>query len=172
MDFYFEIMGGHSCPLRGFVISADHNYLYRLKFVLKEEDTSGITTEPTAVHQAACRQISSYLAGKLKVFDLPLMPMGTVFQQKVWQEIAAIPFGVTVTYGEIARRLGDIHLARAVGQAANKNPLPVVIPCHRVIGHGGRLTGFAPGLPTKAFLLGLEKGDTLWQMREAGASVV
>jgi methylated-DNA-[protein]-cysteine S-methyltransferase len=171
MDFCFEIESGASCPLRGFVIRADHNYLYGLEFVLKEDGRPGATTEPNPVHRATCRQLSSYLAGKLRVFDLPLMPKGTVFQQKVWKEIAAIPFGTTVTYGEIARRLGDPHLARAVGQAANRNPLPVVIPCHRVVGQGGHLTGFAPGLPTKVFLLGLEKGDMLWQVREAGASV-
>lgn len=161
MDFYLEIESSASCPLRGFMISADHSYLYGLEFILKEDGRPRTTTEPTSVHQAACRQISSYLAGRLKVFDLPLMPRGTVFQQKVWQEIAAIPFGITVTYGEIARRLGDAHLARAVGQAANKNPLPLVIPCHRVVGHGGRLTGFACGIPTKVYLLGLEKGDAL-----------
>lgn len=171
MDFYFATENSASCPLRGFVISADHDFLYALEFVLKEDDRSGTVIEPTAVQQAACRQISAYLAGRLKVFDLPARPRGTVFQQKVWKEIAAIPFGITVTYGEIATRLGDTHLARAVGQAANRNPLPLVIPCHRVVGHGGKLTGFAPGIPTKAFLLGLEKGDTLWQVREAGASV-
>lgn len=73
-----------------------------------------------------------------------------------------IPFGGVKTYGQIAQDLGGIHLSRAVGQAANKNPIPLIIPCHRVVGSGGKLTGFAPGLPSKAYLLAHEKGGMLW----------
>lgn len=162
MEFYFDIKIDERCPVRGFVLSADTEYLYGVEFVMRNSDTLTAECEPTDVHLAAREQIDAYLADRLKEFDLPVRPRGTVFQQRVWSEIAAIPFGQTVTYGEIGTQLGNAHLARAVGQAANKNPLPVVIPCHRVLGHGGRLTGFAPGIATKEFLLGLEKGDVLW----------
>lgn len=161
MDYYFDIMAKPSCPLRGFVVSADTEHLLRVEFVLKERSATLTTGEPNALHLAVRRQIETYLSGELRCFELPLCPQGTPFQQLVWARIAAIPFGKTITYGEIAARLGDVRLARAVGQAANKNPLPLVIPCHRVVGRGGRLTGFAPGIATKAFLLDLEAGQSL-----------
>lgn len=141
---------------------ADAECLLGVEFVLRGRSAEKATGAPNALHLAARRQIEAYLDGGLQSFTLPLCPQGTTFQQRVWAEIAAIPFGKTLTYGEIAARLGDVQLARAVGQAANKNPLPLVIPCHRVIGRGGRLTGFAPGIATKAFLLDLEKGQSLW----------
>lgn len=105
----------------------------------------------------AARQITEYLQGGRTFFDLPLSLAGTDFQQMVWQAIRNIPYGRTMSYGEIARQLGSPSKARAVGGAAHANPLPLVIPCHRVIGADGSLTGFGGGLALKKKLLTLEE---------------
>ncbi len=104
----------------------------------------------------ALRQLRDYLAGRRVDFDLPLAPEGTPFQQEVWRAVAAIPYGETRSYGEIARQIGRADAVRAVGAANGQNPLPIVIPCHRVIGSDGRLTGYGGGLPLKKRLLALE----------------
>lgn len=106
--------------------------------------------------ESAALQITEYCEGRRKVFALPLSIQGTAFQQQAWEVMRTIPYGQTMSYGEIARRLGSAGKARAVGGAANANPLPLVIPCHRVVGSDGRLTGFAGGLGLKARLLELE----------------
>ena len=90
------------------------------------------------------------------MFDLPLAPVGTQFQRTVWQALADIPYGSTISYAQLAQRLGNPNGTRAVGAANGRNPLPIVLPCHRVIGADGGLTGFGGGLPTKQFLLRLE----------------
>jgi methylated-DNA-[protein]-cysteine S-methyltransferase len=106
------------------------------------------------------RQLAEYFSGKRKEFNLPLDMRGTIFQIKVWRELQKIPFGETISYGEQARRIGDFKKARAVGMANGRNPLPIVVPCHRVIGTSGALTGFGGGLPIKEHLLNLESvGD-------------
>jgi methylated-DNA-[protein]-cysteine S-methyltransferase len=102
------------------------------------------------------RQLAAYFAGELRQFDLPLAPRGTAFQLAVWRELQGIPFGETISYAELARRIGQPRAVRAVGSANGRNPLPVVIPCHRVIGSDGRLTGYAGGLDLKRRLLALE----------------
>lgn len=109
-----------------------------------------------ALHEART-QLKAYFAGKLTEFDLPLAPQGTDFQQLVWLELLRIPYGATTTYGTIARSLGDLQATRAVGAANGRNPLPIVVPCHRVIGADGSLTGFGGGLPVKRFLLDHEQ---------------
>ncbi|MDE2156449.1 MAG: methylated-DNA--[protein]-cysteine S-methyltransferase [Xanthomonadaceae bacterium] len=101
-------------------------------------------------------QLEEYFAGTRRSFDLPLHPIGTPFQLAVWQELGRIPYGVTISYGELARRIDRPAAVRAVGAANGRNPLPIVLPCHRVIGADGSLTGFGGGLPTKHFLLTLE----------------
>jgi methylated-DNA-[protein]-cysteine S-methyltransferase len=101
----------------------------------------------------AVNQIQEYFAGARTTFDLPLDLGGTPFQQKVWLELGSIPFGTTISYGEQARRVGRPQAARAVGAANGRNPVPIVLPCHRVIGSGGALTGFGGGLDTKRTLL-------------------
>lgn len=101
-------------------------------------------------------QLSAYFAGKLQTFDLPLTLHGTDFQKQVWTYLATIPFGETRSYGQLAHDLGTPKASRAVGAANGANPLPVILPCHRVIGSTGKLTGFGGGLPTKKFLLELE----------------
>lgn len=103
-------------------------------------------------------QLEQYFAGTRQVFELPLHPLGTPFQLAVWRELARIPYGATISYGELARRLGQPQAMRAVGAANGRNPLPIVLPCHRVIGANGSLTGFGGGLPTKRFLLAMEEG--------------
>jgi methylated-DNA-[protein]-cysteine S-methyltransferase len=99
------------------------------------------------------RQLQAYFAGELQEFDLPLAPTGTPFQITVWRELQAIPYGETISYGELARRIGRPKAARAVGLANGANPLPLVVPCHRVVGSDGRLTGYGGGLPIKEALL-------------------
>jgi methylated-DNA-[protein]-cysteine S-methyltransferase len=102
------------------------------------------------------RQLNDYFAGKLKKFSLTFDFAGTDFQKKVWQALAVIPFGETRSYGDIARQIGRPKAVRAVGAANGRNPISIVVPCHRVIGSNGKLTGFAGGLETKAFLLKTE----------------
>ena len=101
-------------------------------------------------------QLDSYFAGHLRSFDLPLNPQGTAFQRKVWAALAEIPYGETISYLELARRIGNPNSVRAVGLANGKNPLPIVVPCHRVVGSNGALVGYAGGLPIKKALLALE----------------
>jgi len=105
---------------------------------------------------AARQQLDEYFAGSRQQFDLPLCPLGTPFQREVWQELARIPYGITISYGELARRIDKPLAVRAVGAANGRNPLPIVLPCHRVVGSDGSLTGFGGGLPRKRFLLTLE----------------
>ena len=102
------------------------------------------------------RQLREYLAGKRKVFSVKLDPAGTAFQSEVWEALKTIPFGETRSYSQIARQIGNAKATRAVGAACGKNPLSVIVPCHRVIGSTGRLTGFAGGLKIKERLLALE----------------
>jgi methylated-DNA-[protein]-cysteine S-methyltransferase len=106
--------------------------------------------------QEAVRQLREYFSGRRTRFDLPLVPEGTEFQRTVWRCLQDIPYGQTISYGELARRVGNPKASRAVGAANGCNPLPIVIPCHRVIGASGRLVGFGGGLPTKEMLLALE----------------
>ncbi len=110
-----------------------------------------------AVIRETQNQLEAYFAKKLSRFDLPLKPEGTPFQLAVWHELENIPYGHVVSYGELARRIGRPLASRAVGAANGANPIPIVVPCHRVIGSNGRLTGYGGGLPIKTALLELEK---------------
>ena len=101
-------------------------------------------------------QLDEYFAGQRQRFDLPLAPHGTAYQQRIWREIAAIPFGNTLSYAELAMRVGNGDAARAAGAATGRNPVSIVIPCHRVVGANGALTGYAGGIHRKTQLLGLE----------------
>jgi len=105
---------------------------------------------------AAREQLTAYFAGERKSFDLKLNPGGTEFQLQVLEELQKIPYGVTASYGDIAQRIGRPKAVRAVGAANGRNPIPIIIPCHRVIGSTGKLTGFGGGIPTKKALLKLE----------------
>lgn len=106
-----------------------------------------------AVVDEAARQLDEYFEGERLEFDLPLEPRGTPFQLDAWMALRAIPYGETISYGEQARRLGDRNKSRAVGAANGKNPIPIVVPCHRVVGANGHLTGFGGGIEVKAWLL-------------------
>lgn len=109
------------------------------------------------VLRAAHQQLREYFAGQRKTFDLPLAPRGTAFQLRVWQTLASIPFARTWSYQQLAAACGNPKAMRAVGAACGRNPLPIVLPCHRVLGADGSLTGFAGGLEVKATLLRLER---------------
>ena len=122
------------------------------------------TQESTTPEERACRllwqaaaELGEYFAGRRRNFTLPLAPRGTEFQQRVWSELRRIPCGETRTYGEIARAIGQPRACRAVGMANNRNPIAILIPCHRVIGRDGSLTGYAAGLTVKRQLLELER---------------
>ncbi len=105
------------------------------------------------------RQLEEYFAGRRKVFDLDLAPAGTEFQRRVWERLLEIPYGETISYGTLATRIGNPKASRAVGLANGSNPIAIIIPCHRVIGSNGTLTGYGGGLPTKQKLLELERGQ-------------
>lgn len=122
---------------------------------LNADDATPPETPP--ILRRAAAQLAEYFAGTRPRFDLPLAPIGTEFQRRVWAATSAIPFGATATYGEIARKIGAPNAARAVGGALNRNPLAIVVPCHRVVGSAGRLTGYDGGVDRKAFLLTLER---------------
>ena len=99
------------------------------------------------------QELAEYFARTRTTFDIPLDPPGTAFQRRVWDALRAIPYGTTLSYGELARRLGDVRATRAVGAANGKNPIPIIVPCHRVVGANGALTGFGGGLDRKRWLL-------------------
>jgi methylated-DNA-[protein]-cysteine S-methyltransferase len=105
------------------------------------------------------RQLRDYFARKLRRFDLELAPVGTEFQLRVWRELRAIPYGETISYGELAKRVGNVRASRAVGLANGCNPIAIIVPCHRVIGSDGSLKGFGGGLRNKEILLELESGQ-------------
>jgi methylated-DNA-[protein]-cysteine S-methyltransferase len=113
----------------------------------------------------AARELEEYFAGKRRSFTVPLDMRGTGFQRNVWEALLDIPFGETRSYGELAGKLGNAQAARAVGAATGRNPISVVVPCHRLVGASGQLTGFAGGLDAKAQLLHLEQGNS---PRDAG----
>ncbi|MFC6354510.1 methylated-DNA--[protein]-cysteine S-methyltransferase [Luethyella okanaganae] len=123
---------------------------------LHRPDPSGFG-QRTDDFAAAVWQLDEYFTGGRRVFDIELAPRGTEFQRRVWSELARIPYGETCSYLELAERLGDVGAARAVGAANGRNPISIVVPCHRVIGSDGTLTGYAGGLARKRFLLDLEE---------------
>lgn len=126
-------------------------------YFTEDEAPKDIQICETPLLKEAARQLESYLRGELKEFSLPLEPTGTAFMTQVWGALCEIPYGKTASYGEIAGKVGRPKAARAVGLANNRNPIPIIIPCHRVIGADGSLTGYAGGLDLKKKLLDLEK---------------
>lgn len=138
------------------VTSNDSGVVVSIAF---DDEASGGDTGKAPRDRRAVDQLDRYFKGELTEFDLELDPEGTEFEKRVWSELRRIPFGSTATYGEIAARLGDLNATRAVGTANAKNPVAVVIPCHRVIGADGELTGYAGGLHRKRWLLAHEAGQ-------------
>jgi methylated-DNA-[protein]-cysteine S-methyltransferase len=131
------------------------------------ESTSEAESHPVLVQTE--RQLNEYFAGKRKEFSVPLDIRGTPFQKHVWEALLGIPFGETRSYGQLAKQLGNPQVTRAVGAANGRNPISIIVPCHRVIGSSGKLTGFGGGLETKASLLRLEKeGNSLFSQSVLG----
>ena len=127
-------------------------------FVTRLDRTSDPLCDPeTPLLQEAVRQLAAYFDGTLTAFDLPLKARGTVFQEKCWAALREIPYGETVSYGEQARRIGNAKASRAVGGANHHNPICIIIPCHRVVGASGSLTGYGGGLDMKEWLLNHER---------------
>lgn len=154
---YFDY---YNSPLGKMLLVASDSALTGLHFV-DEKYYPGIAadsqqTPGAAMIAQARRQLGEYFAGKLTEFDLPLEPEGTAFQCGVWRELQKIPYGTTINYGTLARRIGKPSASRAVGAANGRNPISIVIPCHRVIGANGDLTGYAGGMARKEALLRLE----------------
>ncbi|MDQ0456081.1 methylated-DNA--[protein]-cysteine S-methyltransferase [Rhizobium paknamense] len=146
-------------PIGDLLLAGDGEVLSRIGF---PRGKGAITPKPSWVRDRSAfglakAQLRDYFEGERREFELPLAMQGTSFQVSVWRELAKIPFGLTISYGELARRLGNPAAVRAVGTANGANPLPIVIPCHRVIGSNGSLTGFGGGLETKKWLLELEQ---------------
>ncbi len=149
-------------PVGTLTLTAAENALVGLSFESSrrpKRDSSAREDATYPVFTVAIRQLREYFAGERNVFDLPLRLEGTDFQKRVWEQLLLIPFGETCSYGDIAHRLGDPKLTRAVGLANGSNPIAIVVPCHRVIGASGALTGFGGGLRNKAILLDLERQE-------------
>ena len=120
-----------------------------------------LTVSETPLIKKTARQLNEYFEHKRKTFDLPLYPQGTSFQLSVWKSLCQIPYGKTLSYKEIAKMAGNTKACRAVGMANNRNPIAIIIPCHRVIGSNGSLTGYGGGLDIKQYLLELENPNVL-----------
>jgi methylated-DNA-[protein]-cysteine S-methyltransferase len=147
-------------PVGGLLLAGDGQALRRLAFVRNRQPQPDDDWREDAAGtlDAACRELEAYFAGRLTRFETPVAPEGTPFQQRVWGALCEIPYGRTMSYSEIARRIGAEKAVRAVGAANGANPVAIVVPCHRVIGADGSLTGFGGGLPVKRALLDLEQG--------------
>ena len=163
---YFDEMDSPVGTLR---LAADSQGLREIRFEHERHPKPSHAgwIRATSPLQSARTQLDEYFAGERQHFELPLHPLGTPFQLDVWEALRRIPYGATISYGELARRIGKPQAMRAVGAANGRNPLPIVVPCHRVIGADGSLTGFGGGLPTKRYLLGLERAlpvDDLFAM--------
>ncbi len=149
----------HDTPIGRLLLVADSRGIRQIDFPNSHAGRAipADWVEDRGALDPARRQLDAYFAGKLKRFDLALAPDGTPFQLKVYDALQRVAYGQTISYGELARRIGNPLAARAVGGANARNPIPIVIPCHRVIGAGGALVGFGGGLDIKARLLELER---------------
>lgn len=144
-------------PIGELSIIIENSFLTEISFDTNISDNNFINP----LMQKTQQQINDYFQGKIKQFDLPIKLHGSDFQIKVWQQLLAIPYGQTRTYNQIACAIGNKNASRAVGNACNKNPLPIIVPCHRVLGKNGALTGYNAGLEKKRFLIDLENKGTL-----------
>jgi methylated-DNA-[protein]-cysteine S-methyltransferase len=154
-------------PIGDLTLAVDDTGLCRLHF--GKSSTAGAADRPVATDPLlteAAEQLKAYFAGELQEFTLPLSVRGgSDFERAVWSQLSRIPYGEMQTYGEVAKIVGDAGAARAVGTACNRNPIAIVVPCHRVVGAGGKMVGFGGGIPTKRHLLELEARvtlETLW----------
>lgn len=143
-------------PIGVLKLVSNGDELLRIEFEGQHRETDAASERNDAVLAACAEQLADYFAGRRQHFELPLGAHGTPFQQSVWGALAEIPYGELRSYRDIAQNIGNPAAVRAVGAANGRNPLPIVVPCHRVIGSNGSLTGFAGGLEAKRFLLRLE----------------
>ncbi|MBT00820.1 MAG: cysteine methyltransferase [Oceanospirillaceae bacterium] len=141
-------------PVGVLTLLANDNAITGIGFGRIENEV--LNSVPNDLLLEAAHQLSQYFAGNLDQFDLPLAPSGTEFQRRVWDQLCAIPFGETRSYGALANAIGNPNAARAIGMANNRNPIPILIPCHRVVGANGAMVGYAGGLNIKQALLKLE----------------
>jgi methylated-DNA-[protein]-cysteine S-methyltransferase len=153
---YYDIIESLVCPI---LLAGDEKRLKHVIFLKGERQVEipDDWVENKELFREATRQLEAYFSGKLESFDLKLAPEGTEFQKSVWKALCKIPYGETRTYKDIAASVGKPKAYRAVGLANNRNPIAIIVPCHRVIGSNGKLTGYASGLDVKAFLLKLEE---------------
>jgi methylated-DNA-[protein]-cysteine S-methyltransferase len=149
-------------PIGKLLLAGHEEGVHRITFPTKGKPDEAAQPEPGWIESTrgplkeAVQQLKEYFKGDRIEFDLPLAPEGTPFQKSVWRNLCDIPYGETISYGELARRVGNPKASRAVGAANGSNPLPIVVPCHRVIGASGKMTGFGGGIPVKEALLALE----------------
>jgi methylated-DNA-[protein]-cysteine S-methyltransferase len=137
-------------PVGWLKIITNKEVLISVRFISEKEKVS--TFQPDVLKNT-CQQLNEYFEGKRRTFNIPVAPGGTEFQKYVWQKVMNVPYGQTASYGMIARETGSIKNARAVGLANAKNPIPIIIPCHRILSSSGKLTGYAGGLENKRWLL-------------------
>lgn len=145
MDHYYN------SPIGWLGISASDNFLTTIHFLDKEPQANNSSSN--AIIDQVVTELAEYFDGNRNEFSIPLKPEGSQFQQTVWQQLQEIPYGQTTTYGKLAKQLGDINKVRAVGKANGQNPIPIIIPCHRVIGADNSLVGYAGGISRKRQLL-------------------
>jgi len=154
MNFHTSV----DSPIGPITLIADDEALVEVRFPKEGWRVDGAVSDPDhPVLRQAAQELTEYFDGQRTDFDVPLDPRGTAFQLSAWEALRTIPYGETVSYREQAKRLGDVGKARAVGAANGRNPLPIVVPCHRVIGSNGHLTGFGGGIESKAWLLDHER---------------
>ena len=146
-----------SSPLGQLMLYASDEALTEVRWSESKTETEADKSTNNALLIEAAKQLSAFFLGTLRDFDLPLAPKGTVFQQRVWEALSMQEFGTFTTYGNLAKRIGNPKAARAVGGAVGANPLPIIIPCHRVLGAGGAIGGFSGGLARKLTLLAIEE---------------
>lgn len=159
-------------PLGSLVAQGDGTFLTGL-YLPKHKGWDGIDAawvRSDEVFSAVRTELAEYFAGARREFDVPLRSEGTPFQKQVWRELQRIPFGTTITYSELARRIGQPTASRAVGSANSRNPISILVPCHRVVGADGKLTGYAGGVEQKQWLLTFERGDRVVEQRELFAA--
>ena len=155
-------------PVGRLLLAVDAGRLVEVRFergrgaFAPHPEWSVVSVDADAVLARTAAQLAEYFTGRRRAFELPLEPRGTPFQRTVWDALLALPYGQTTSYGALARAIGQPDAVRAVGTANGANPLPIVIPCHRVIGADGSLTGYGGSLPVKRWLLALERGDSLF----------
>jgi methylated-DNA-[protein]-cysteine S-methyltransferase len=153
MTIYYA---GVDSPIGALLLTSDGESLTAVHFAC-EPQPQWVRNDQARPLPEAARQLAEYFAGQRREFDLPMNPDGTTFQRRVWSELVKIDYGVTISYGELAARIGNPNASRAVGLANSKNPIAIIVPCHRVIGANGTLTGYAGGLDIKRKLLEIER---------------